>query len=58
MEGTIVLIKAQILDFKRYSEIYGMFGREKNGNINGYTWCDATNTPKSGRDFIFASENL
>lgn len=30
----------------------------KNGNTNGYTWCDATNTPKSRIDFIFASENL
>ena len=30
----------------------------ENGNINGYTWWDATNTPKSRIDFIFANEHL
>lgn len=31
---------------------------EKNKHSDGFTWCDANNTPRSRIDFVFMSENL
>ena len=58
MEGTSIDKSTKILkDILKYMELIDVW-QGKNGNTNGYTWCDATNTPKSRIDFIFASENL